>query len=155
MQYFLQEEHHFSYDCLVIRELKEHDTDHIASLFEPTLTNVQAMLLINRLASKRKAGEFVTLLIFERSDTFVGALELYDFLGEQCEIGYRIRKDMQGKGICTKAVAGCLSYLKTYGIKNVVAHVKLDNYASLKLLHRNGFDRILEKEGCITMEVRL
>ena len=62
---------------------------------------------------------------------------------------------MQGRGICTKAVACVLAYLKTYGITKATARVKEDNTASLKVLQRNGFYRTIENEGCITMEVRL
>ena len=104
--------------------------------------------------AKRTAGEFMALLIFDEEDAFAGVVELYDFKDEQCEIGYRIVNDMQGRGICTKAVAGVLAYLKTYGITKATARVKEDNTASLKVLQRNGFYRTSENEGCITMEVR-
>ena len=97
----------------------------------------------------------MALMIFDASDIFTGVVELYDFRDEQCEIGYRIQKDVQGRKICTKAVAGVLAYLKTYGITKATARVKEDNPASLKILQRNGFYKTSEKAGCITMEVRL
>ena len=98
MQYFLNEEHHFTYENLFIRELNVQDTNHLASLFVPALSDLQAGMLVSRLMAKRKAGEFMALLIFDASDTFAGVMELYDFKDEQCEIGYRIQKNMQGKG---------------------------------------------------------
>lgn len=155
MQYFLNEQHHFTYGSLFIRELKEQDTDYLASLFVPALSDLQAGMLVSRLMAKRTAGEFMALLIFDASDIFAGVVELYDFKDEQCEIGYRIVNDMQGRGICTKAVACVLAYLKTYGITKATARVKENNVASLKVLQRNGFYKTSEKEGCITMEVRL
>lgn len=155
IQYFLKEEHHFTYENLFIRELNVQDTNHLASLFVPALSDLQAGMLVSRLMAKRKAGEFMALLIFDASDTFAGVMELYDFKDEQCEIGYRIQKNMQGKGICTKAVTGVLAYLKTYGVTKTVARAKEDNPASLKVLQRNGFDKTSVKEGCITMEVQL
>lgn len=155
MQYFLNEQHHFTYGSLFIRELEGQDTVHLASLFVPALSDLQAGMLVSRLMAKRKAGEFMALLIFDASDTFAGVMELYDFKDEQCEIGYRIQKNMQGKGICTKSVTGVLAYLKTYGVTKTVARAKEDNPASLKVLQRNGFDKTSVKEGCITMEVQL
>lgn len=155
MQYFLNEQHHFTYGNLFIRELNVQDTNHLANLFVPALSDLQAGMLVSRLMAKRAAGEFMALLIFDASDIFAGVVELYDFRDEQCEIGYRIRKDVQGRKICTKAVAGVLAYLKTYGITKATARVKEDNPASLKILQRNGFYKTSEKAGCITMEVRL
>lgn len=155
MQYFLNEQHHFTYGSLFIRELEGQDTVHLASLFVPALSDLQAGMLVSRLMAKRTAGEFMALLIFDASDTFAGVMELYDFKDEQCEIGYRIQKNMQGKGICTKSVTGVLAYLKTYGVTKTVARAKEDNPASLKVLQRNGFDKTSVKEGCITMEVQL
>lgn len=155
IQYFLQKEHHLTYENLFIRELKEQDTDYLASLFVPALSDLQAGMLVSRLMAKRAAGEFMALLVFDASDIFAGVVELYDFRDEQCEIGYRIRKDVQGRGICTKSVAGVLAYLKTYGMTKATARVKENNSASLKVLKRNGFYKTSEKEGCITMEVRL
>ena len=155
IQYFLKEEHHFTYENLFIRELNVQDTNHLASLFVPALSDLQAGMLVSRLMAKRAAGEFMALLIFDASDIFAGVVELYDFRDKQCEIGYRIRKDVQGRKICTKAVAGVLAYLKTYGITKATARVKENNVASLKVLQRNGFDKTSVKEGCITMEVRL
>ena len=155
MQYFLNEQHHFTYGSLFIRELEGQDTVHLASLFVPALSDLQAGMLVSRLMAKRAAGEFMALLIFDASDIFAGVVELYDFRDKQCEIGYRIRKDVQGRKICTKAVAGVLAYLKTYGITKATARVKEDNPASLKILQRNGFYKTSVKEGCITMEVRL
>ena len=154
MQHFLNEEHHFTYENLFIRELQEQDTDYLASLFVPALSDLQAGMLVSQLMAKRAAGEFMALMIFDASDIFTGVVELYDFRDEQCEIGYRIQKDVQGRKICTKAVAGVLAYLKTYGITKATARVKEDNTASLKVLQRNGFYRTSENEGCITMEVR-
>ena len=155
MQYFLNEQHHFTYGSLFIRELEGQDTVHLASLFVPALSDLQAGMLVSRLMAKRTAGEFMALLIFDEADAFTGVVELYDFRDEQCEIGYRIQKDVQGRKICTKAVAGGLAYLKTYGITKATARVKENNVASLKVLQRNGFYKTSEKAGCITMEVRL
>ena len=155
MQYFLNEEHHFTYENLFVRELNVQDTNHLASLFVPALSDQHAGMLVSRLMAKRTAGEFMALLIFDEADAFTGVVELYDFKDEQCEIGYRIRKDVQGRKICTKAVAGVLAYLKTYGITKATARVKENNVASLKVLQRNGFYKTSEKAGCITMEVRL
>ena len=76
MQYFLNEEHHFTYENLFIRELQEQDTDYLASLFVPALSDQHAGMLVSRLMEKRTVGEFISLLIFYEPDVFTGVTKL-------------------------------------------------------------------------------
>lgn len=78
---------------------------------------------------------------------------IYDAFGERCgylqtirtkgfkavEIEYFLDENQRGKGIMTAYLPEYLQQLEREGIKNVTAHVKETNYASKKLLKRNGF----------------
>ena len=78
---------------------------------------------------------------------------IHDAFGERCgylqtirtkgfeavEIEYFLDENQRGKGIMTIHLPEYLQQLEREGIKNVTAHVKETNYASKKLLKRNGF----------------
>lgn len=55
------------------------------------------------------------------------------------EIEYNLDKEYRRQGIMTTYLSIYLAELKRRGFKNIVAHVKQRNYASKKLLKRNGF----------------
>ncbi len=55
------------------------------------------------------------------------------------EIEYFLDENQRGKGIMTIYLPMYLQQLEREGIKNFTAHVKEINYASKKLLKRNGF----------------
>ena len=55
------------------------------------------------------------------------------------EIEYFLDENQRGKGIMTVYLPVYLQQLEREGIKNITAHVKETNYASKKLLKRNGF----------------
>ena len=55
------------------------------------------------------------------------------------EIEYFLDENQRGKGIMTAYLPVYLQQLEREGIKNITAHVKETNYASKKLLKRNGF----------------
>ena len=55
------------------------------------------------------------------------------------EIEYFLDENQRRKGIMTAYLPEYLQQLEREGIKNITAHVKETNYASKKLLKRNGF----------------
>ena len=58
------------------------------------------------------------------------------------EIEYFLDENQRRKGIMTIYLPVYLQQLEREGIKNITAHVKETNYASKKLLKRNGFIKI-------------
>lgn len=81
--------------------------------------------------------------IFENG-VMIGDIGIH-FLGPenaQCEIGYTLRMDRQGRGLASEAVAGVLEYLFSILNKHrVTASVDPENFPSLRLLERAGFRR--------------
>lgn len=81
---------------------------------------------------------------------------IYNAFGERCgylqtirtkghkavEIEYFLDENQRRKGIMTAYLPEYLQQLEREGIKNFTAHVKETNYASKKLLKRNGFIKI-------------
>jgi len=58
------------------------------------------------------------------------------------EIEYFLDENQRRKGIMTVYLPIYLQQLEREGIKNITAHVKETNYASKKLLEKNGFIKI-------------
>jgi len=63
------------------------------------------------------------------------------------EIEYFLDENQRRKGIMTVYLPVYLQQLEREGIKNITAHVKKTNYASKKLLKRNGFIKINQFEN--------
>ena len=55
------------------------------------------------------------------------------------EVGYGIAPEHQRKGICTEALSQLLEKLASAGVKVVLARTDLHNFASQRVLARNGF----------------
>lgn len=82
------------------------------------------------------------LAIADTSGTLIGTF-LYKTLNEtDCEIGYSIGKDYQGRGYATEALHHMISFLQNLGYKHLFAATHPDNTASSKLLLKAGFHRV-------------
>jgi RimJ/RimL family protein N-acetyltransferase len=90
-------------------------------------------------------GTWFQLGIFSEG-AMIGDIGIH-FLGSddpQCEIGYTLSRDSQGKGYASEAVSAVLEYLfSVLGKHRVTASVDPENRASIRLLERAGF----RKEG--------
>lgn len=60
------------------------------------------------------------------------------------EIEYKLDKKYRRQGIMTNYLPAYIELLKERGFTRLVAHVKKRNYASKKLLKRNGFFKFRE-----------
>ncbi len=74
--------------------------------------------------------------------TLIGDIGIH-FIGPdntQCEIGYTLAPDRQGKGLAAEAVSGVIDYLfSTLGKHRVLASIDPDNAPSLRLVEKLGF----------------
>lgn len=67
-------------------------------------------------------------------------------LPEIPEIQYRLDKDFRKKGIMSREIRKYIARCKKFGIQRMIAVVKKNNRASLKLLIENNFVKISESE---------
>lgn len=70
----------------------------------------------------------------------VGVIPKEDVERLSLEVGYFIAEANWGKGIATQALAWLLEYIpQHYNVVRLFAHVFENNYASMKVLEKNGF----------------
>jgi RimJ/RimL family protein N-acetyltransferase len=68
----------------------------------------------------------------------IGAAKL-DQIGQEIEIGYRIREEYWGQGIATEVTKGLIRFAYDgLGIKRVIAFVNVENAASIRVLEKAG-----------------
>ena len=86
-------------------------------------------------------------LAIKYKDRLVGEIVLWNMTDEQAEIGYRIKKEYQGRGYDKESVKRVIDYLfSELSAKTVCARVIKLNGKSAKLLIDIGFNKIKEDE---------
>lgn len=99
-------------------------------------------LMLKRDESMRCSGkEFRFGIVESKSNVLIGSI-MYQPINDKCIIGYSIAKDFWGKGFATEMVNWLIQYLKSENFKLVEAWVIKDNFASSKVLLKNGFQLI-------------
>jgi [ribosomal protein S5]-alanine N-acetyltransferase len=74
----------------------------------------------------------------------------------EIEIGYGTYDEFQGMGYMTEMVGGIVNWAKTQPIvKSIVASTDESNFASHKVLQRNGFIKIFERDVTIHWRLEL
>ena len=86
---------------------------------------------------ERKITNYHPIYAFGERCGFLQTIRTEGF--EAVEIEYFLGENQRRKGIMTVYLPVYLQQLEREGIKNITAHVKKTNYASKKLLEKNGF----------------
>ena len=99
-------------------------------------------------------GPFVYAVIRNEDSANIGYVQLVQ-IEEGWEIGYHIAKKYNGNGYATKAVELFLEYLKQRAdIKTIYGVALADNFASRRVLEKNGFKLYFEGEGMYQGELK-
>jgi RimJ/RimL family protein N-acetyltransferase len=69
----------------------------------------------------------------------------------EVEIGYGLAPSVRGQGLGTETVRGLLDWVRAHGATRVRAEVLPGNEASLRLLHRLGFEVAGEHAGHVVL----
>ena len=139
---------------LLIRHLQTADVPALAAI----LGDAQVMRYsVRGVLDERAVGEFVqNCMACYYADGFgpmavveVASAELIGFCGlnaeqvdgaREVEIGYRLSPRFWGKGFATEAVEACLRHgFETLGLGSIIAIVQPENVASVRVLHKAGF----------------
>ena len=70
----------------------------------------------------------------------------------EVEIGYGLAPSVRGRGLGTESVRQLLQWVREQGATRVRAEVLPGNEASLRLLHRLGFDVVGEHAGHLVLQ---
>ncbi len=79
-------------------------------------------------------------LIFNSENQLVGAMDIKSNNKDQAEIGYWLSK--YASGVMSNAIARLTIYAEENGYKKLYGEILPTNYKSIKVLVRNGFDRM-------------
>ena len=99
-------------------------------------------------------GPFVYTVIRNEDGKNIGYVQLIK-IDEGWEIGYHIAQSYCGNGYATEAVMLFLNYLKqNKNLKEIYGVALADNFASRKVLTKNGFELIYEGNGMYQGKIR-
>jgi ribosomal-protein-alanine N-acetyltransferase len=114
--------------------LREHESDRDDDFFTFAAQR-------DRLQQRARAGIHQFLIV--DGDEPAGLLSIFNVLPHgpmSCQIGYWVSEDRQGRGLATDAVGCALEYaFHVLCLHRVEAATKPDNYASQRVLRKNGF----------------
>jgi RimJ/RimL family protein N-acetyltransferase len=134
------------FDGLVLRLPSTADLDRIPATFaEPdVLTRADFAEFVPRLKTLVANGQLVPLFVADvRTDELLGGGTFRHLDSKEAivEIGYWLYPHARGRGIATKTARALAEHAFGLGIQRVVAHVKVGNSTSDRVLERAGFTR--------------
>lgn len=138
-------------------ELKLNKTSRKIS---PELQEALEQTILPNVADQTKNYLYSTLwtAILKSENKMIGDLCI---VGEpnaagEIEIGYGTYDEFQGKGYMIEIVSGIIEWAKTQSIvKAIIASTEKTNIASFKVLEKNQFNKIGEKESLINWKREL
>ncbi|MFL3012023.1 MAG: GNAT family N-acetyltransferase [Acidimicrobiales bacterium] len=138
---------------LVLKKLVEVDKERLVSLIgdfrvSKTLSNVPYPYTLDDADEWLKIvdNEEFNLNIFLNND-LIGGVGLTPIEDDFCELGYWLGVEYWGQGYATESVRGLLNYAKSnMPCEKFKANVYKENVASVKVLEKNGFKRLEDRE---------
>ena len=138
---------------LVLKKLVQADKERLVSLIgdfqvSKTLSNVPYPYTPDDADKWLKivGNEEFNLNIF-LNDDLIGGVGLTPIEDDFCELGYWLGVEYWGQGYATESVRGLLSYAKTNTpYEKFKANVYKENVASAKVLEKNGFKGLEDRE---------
>ena len=138
---------------LVLKKLVDTDRERLVSLIgdfmvSKTLSNVPYPYTLNDADEWLKIvdNEEFNLNIF-LNDDLIGGVGLTPTEDDFFELGYWLGVEYWGQGYATESVRGLLNYAKTNTpCEKFKANVFKENVASAKVLEKNGFKRVEDRE---------
>lgn len=134
------------FDGLVLRLPTSVDIDKLPRAFaEPEVfTHDDLTGLIPNLRTLVASGQLAPLLLVAIDTGEIlggGTFRHLDPKGAVIEIGYWLYPSARGRGVATRTARALAEHAFDLGVRRVVAHVKVGNSASERVLERAGFTR--------------
>lgn len=97
----------------------------------------------------QRDAEGITLLIIEKSTgSAIGFIILFGSPdSKDLRLGYLLEEASWGKGYASELIGGFINWCRHHGIHRVTGGVEPDNFASIRVLEKNGFIRDQESHG--------
>lgn len=137
---------------LILRELVPQDADALAAVlgdpvamqYYPAPFNrkeVEEWIERNRQRYQRE-GYGLWAMLLRDSDEVIGDCGCYlrEIEGRSSvEIGYHVRRDLQGNGYATEAAQACIQYaFNKLGLDRVISLIRPENVPSIRVAEKNG-----------------
>ena len=134
------------FDGLVLRLPTIADLDQMPPAFAgpDALTRADFAEIIPRLKRLVASGRLVPLVVADVQTGQIlggGTFRHLDSKGAIIEIGYWLYPHARGRGVATKTARALAEHAFELGVCRVVAHVKVGNSESERVLERAGFTR--------------
>ena len=113
------------------------DVSRMTSSMPHPLTNEGAQALLSRYMCSSRQGSLVWAI--DNGSGFIGSIEV-KIATDRAELSYALGKYYWRRGYMSEAVEAVVNHIKeTHGVRCVEACVFLENFASLRVLVKNGF----------------
>lgn len=114
------------------------DVSRMTSSMPHPLTNEGAQALLSRFMSGNRNGNLVWAI--DNGTGFIGSIEA-KIVGDHAELSYALGKYYWRRGYMSEAVEAVVNHIKNaHEVVCVEACVFLENFASLRVLVKNGFE---------------
>ncbi|MES2105083.1 MAG: GNAT family N-acetyltransferase [Pseudomonadota bacterium] len=93
-------------------------------------------------AEKQAVGNLYPCLMLDDAGAIIGRVNLRDIERQShtAKLGYRVAAHCTGRGVTSAAVVGMLEIARTHlHLKQLLAHVSVENPASIRVLEKCGF----------------
>ncbi len=135
-----------AFEGLVLRLPTAADIDRMPPAFaEPdAFTRDDFAELAPRLETLVASGRLAPLVVADAQTGEIlggGTFRHLDSAGAIIEIGYWLYPHARGRGVATRTARALAEHAFDLGVRRVVAHVKVGNIASERVLERAGFTR--------------
>jgi len=89
---------------------------------------------------EQDSGSCIYHVLVNDDGTVLGRFNLFEIHGATANVGYRVAREVTGRGVATEAVQElCRLALTDYGLQRLRAAVTHENIASQKVLAKTGF----------------
>jgi ribosomal-protein-alanine N-acetyltransferase len=151
--------------ALRLRKLKYSDMDNyfsivgdaetMAFITEKPYSRQESDHEVNRLIERYSKSELFGVWVAESliDNNFIGLGALIQMDESVADIGYRVQKEKRGQGFGIEIAKLLIEKAKNQQLKKIVAEVETENKASVRILEKLGFTRLLDKINQLGNEI--
>jgi RimJ/RimL family protein N-acetyltransferase len=143
---------------LSYRNLSQNDRHFIfkhwvgkSNIFAPNLTENELHDTIQKMNTKRYNGQYYEIFGILNDNTLVGTFSFYqresDTLDNAVYLGIEISEENRKKGYATETVFFAFTLAKEKGFTKIYSQARINNYASVNLHNKCGFEIISENQS--------
>lgn len=100
------------------------------------------VIIMDDLVKENESG-YSYMCLLKEDDYIIGRFNIHSIKKGNCELGYRLDQDFQGKGFATLGVKMIIDFVSNKrDINLITAGTAMTNIGSQRVLEKNGFQRV-------------